>query len=206
MPRAAYAIIVEPSLEPPGQDVRSLDDRALARRIAASPAPERGAEAELCRRFAPRIRLYGLRHLRSEAAAADLVQEVLAVTIERLRRGALRDPDQVASFVLGACRLTAQADLRRGARRRAILDAHAAELAPEAAAGPRADLDRLDECLGTLRERERAIVHLTFHAELGAAAIGAELGLTADNVRTLRHRAIVRLRECLGLRGEGGRA
>jgi hypothetical protein len=33
------------------------------------------AEHELCVQLAPRIRLYGLRHLRDEAAAADLVQE-----------------------------------------------------------------------------------------------------------------------------------
>ena len=36
------------------------------------PDRDGSAEAEFCRRFAPRIRLYGLRHLRNEAAAADL--------------------------------------------------------------------------------------------------------------------------------------
>ena len=47
------------------------DDATLARRIAsAAPATDAAAEAELCRRLAPRIRLYGLKHLRNEAAAA----------------------------------------------------------------------------------------------------------------------------------------
>ena len=56
-----------------------LSDADLAQRIAAG---YREAEAEVCRRMAPRIRLYGLRHLRSAAAADDLVQQVLLKTIE----------------------------------------------------------------------------------------------------------------------------
>jgi RNA polymerase sigma-70 factor (ECF subfamily) len=62
------------------------EDAELARRIAAAGArPDAGAEAELCRRLAPRIRLYGLRHLRDPHAAHDLVQQVLLATLERLR-------------------------------------------------------------------------------------------------------------------------
>jgi hypothetical protein len=49
--------------------VESLADAELVDRIARG-ADVRDAEAELCRRFAPRIRLYGLRHLRSEDRAA----------------------------------------------------------------------------------------------------------------------------------------
>ena len=66
------------------------DDGALARRIlAAAPGKDPAAESELCRRFAPRIRLYGLRHLRSDAAAADLTQDVLLMTLQKLRSGAV---------------------------------------------------------------------------------------------------------------------
>ena len=50
------------------------DDASLARRIAAArPGTDDAAEAALYRRLAPRIRLYGLRHLRDGAAAADLM-------------------------------------------------------------------------------------------------------------------------------------
>jgi len=49
---------------------------------------DRGGEVELFRRMAPRIRLYGLRHLRDEHAAEDLVQQVLVITIEALRGAA----------------------------------------------------------------------------------------------------------------------
>ena len=54
------------------------DDATLVRRIAAAPGGgDVGAETELYRRLAPRVRLYGLKHLRDHHAAADLVQQVM---------------------------------------------------------------------------------------------------------------------------------
>ena len=61
-------------------------DADLARAVAArGPGSAEAAESELYRRFAPRVRLYGLRHLRDEDAARDLVQQVMLLTIEKLR-------------------------------------------------------------------------------------------------------------------------
>src|SRR5512134_1594950 len=63
-----------------------LDDAAIARAIAAAaPRVDTEAEAELYRRLAPRVRLYGLRHLRNAHAAEDLMQQVLLMTLERVR-------------------------------------------------------------------------------------------------------------------------
>src|SRR5262249_11100646 len=54
----------------------------LARRIAAvSPGRDRAAESALYGSLAPRVRLYGLRHLRDPAAADELAQDVLLMTI-----------------------------------------------------------------------------------------------------------------------------
>src|SRR5258708_36605821 len=92
-----------------------LDDAELVRQIGAQH--DREAEAELCRRMAPRVRLYGLRHLRDGHAADDLTQQVLIATLEALRANRLREPEKLASFVLGTCRMMVL-DLRRGARRR----------------------------------------------------------------------------------------
>src|SRR5687767_10700647 len=76
---------------PMGNRPDDQHDAELARRIAeAAPGMAREAEAELYRRLAPRVRLYGLRHLRDEQAAADLAQQVLLMTIEKLRAGELR--------------------------------------------------------------------------------------------------------------------
>ena len=77
----------------------------FARRIAAGPPGSSvDAEAGLYRLLAPRVRRYGQRHLRDEHAAEDLMQHVMAMTIEQLRAGALREPGRVVSFVFGACR------------------------------------------------------------------------------------------------------
>ena len=92
-----------------------LEDAELVRQISSGSDCE--AEAELFRRMAPRIRLYGLRHLRDEHAAEDLAQQVLITTLEALRAGRLREPEKLASFVLGTCRMTVLG-LRRGAQRK----------------------------------------------------------------------------------------
>ena len=83
-------------------------DGDLARAVSAQvPGSAEDAETELYRRFAPRVRLYGLRHLRDEEAARDLVQQVMLLTIEKLRGGSIRDADQIGSFILGVSRTMA---------------------------------------------------------------------------------------------------
>ena len=85
-----------------------LNDAELVGQIG-SGAPQ--AEAELFRRMAPRIRLYGLRHLRDEHAADDLTQQVLITTLETLRAGHLREPEKLASFYGGDHTMTEYARL-----------------------------------------------------------------------------------------------
>jgi RNA polymerase sigma-70 factor (ECF subfamily) len=177
--------------------VEELPDGELATRIAAGV---REAERELCRRFAPRIRLWGRRHVREDAAVEDLVQDSLVTVLESLREGKLREPSLLASFVLGTCR-TLSIDAARTRRRRStLLEAFAAELVPSPADGPLLDRDRLRNCVEALAERERAVVVATFFADQEAVEIAADLGLTAGNLRVVRHRALARLHECM----EGG--
>src|ERR1035441_3590900 len=141
-----------------------LNDAELVRQIGCGS--DREAEAELFRRMAPRIRLYGLRHLRDEHAAEDLAQQVLITTIEALRAGRLREPEKLASFVLGACRMTVL-DLRRGAQRKErLLEQYGADLlAPVQPSLPRLDHEQLTRCVQGLKERERTVVVMTFYDE-----------------------------------------
>lgn len=170
-------------------------DGELARRATLG---ERAAEDALCRRYRPRIRLYGLRHLRDEAAAADLAQDVLVAVVARLRAGGVRDPDRLASFVLATCRQLAGSVSRTERRRAALL---AAEPLPAPLDPPQDPLprERLARCLAGLGARERAVVLATFYAEQPAEEISREHAITAGNVRVLRHRALRRLRTCLGV-------
>jgi len=182
------------------QDVATLEDAALARRVAAAGARiDSTAETELYRRLAPRVRLYGLRHLRDPHAAHDLVQQVLLMTLERLRAGKLREPERITSFVLGMCRMVVL-EIRRGSWRRETLlqtygDTAEAIDVPEPLA---LDADKLAACLQTLAERERTVVVLAFFADKSGDEVAKELGLSAGNVRVIRHRALARLRSCMG--------
>ena len=175
-----------------------MNDAELVRQIASGN--DREAEAELFRRMAPRIRLYGLRHLRDEHAADDLVQQVLITIIEALRAGRLREPEKLASYVLGTCRMTVL-NLRRGvSRKERLLEQYGTEL-PVAAEAPAPQLDRdlLVRCVEGLKERERTVVVMSFYDEQTSADVAGFLGVSEANVRVIRHRAIRQLRECMGV-------
>jgi RNA polymerase sigma-70 factor, ECF subfamily len=173
-------------------------DGDLARAIAAGAGKADAAETELYRRFAPRVRLYGLRHLRDEDAARDLMQQVLLLTIEKLREGAVRDMDMIGSFILGSSRMLALNLKRRDRRRDALLGSFPAQHPAVTAASTAMDERELEACLSTLAERERTIVVLTFYSEQSSRQIAETLGISEGNVRVIRSRAVDRLRACMG--------
>jgi RNA polymerase sigma-70 factor (ECF subfamily) len=178
--------------------LENAEDAELARRIASGS--DRDAETELFRRMAPRIRLYGLRHLRDAHAADDLTQQVMLTMLGALRAGRLREHQKLTSFVLGTCRMTVL-DLRRGAQRKQRLIEHfGAELPSSVEPSlPHIDLDRdrLARCVRGLKERERTVVVMTFYDERAGADVAGFLGVSEANVRVIRHRAIRQLRECM---------
>ena len=179
--------------------LEAASDEALARRIAGGLRGSTDAEeAELYRRFAPRVRLYGRRHLRNDAAAEDLAQDVLLLTIERLRAGEVRRPEEIGSFILGTSRMMAHSE-RRVAQRREVLAARFVDTAVGIAPASFATLDarRVAVCLRGLAERDRLVVLLTFYADREAPRIAADLGVSPGAVRAIRHRAMAHLRDCV---------
>lgn len=154
-------------------------------------------ERALCQRFAPRIRLYGLKHLRSEDAAAELVQRVLVAVIEALRAGRVDDLDHLDRYVLGTCRNLAHR--LRAADRRAEPTDHEilAELVSELPRLDALDLPRLLDCMRTLETRAASVLHLTFYRDKSADEIARALAMTPANVRVVRHRAVASLRDCM---------
>ena len=65
------------------------------------------------------------------------------------------------------------------------------------------DIAVVERCLHALTERDRRVLVLTFYAEKTSPEIAEELGVTGTVVRVARHRALERLRECIGLKGAG---
>jgi len=179
----------------------ALPDGAIARAIAEVAADRTQAEGELYRRFAPRVRLYGLRHLSDRDGAEDLAQQVMLVVIERLRAGEVRELDQIGSFILGTSRMMA-GSLRRVARRREGLRARYDTREEALTWTDERSLDeaRIAPCLAGIRDRERTILLLSFYADKGAKEIAEALGMTAGAVRVSRHRALASMRECVEAR------
>ena len=175
-----------------------LTDPELVARIGTGK--DREAEAVLFRRMAPRVRLYGLRHLRDAHAADDLAQQVMIIVLLALRDCRLREPEKLASFVMGTSRMSVL-DLRRGtSRKQQLLETFGAEFVSTFTPSTlHLDEKRLTECVQALKEREKAVVIMTFYDELTGADVSSFLGISEANVRVLRHRAIQLLRNCMGV-------
>lgn len=176
-------------------------DGDLLRRIAGGGPGAAPAEGVLCRRFAPRIRLYGLRHLRSPDRARDLTQSVLLGLLEAARSGRIREPDHVDRFVLGTCRHFVQRMKHADHRTLPLPEDEISRVTGVVEPRP-FDTAALLRCLSALEQRAQRVVLLSYTEDLAADEIARRLETTAGNVRVLRHRALASLRRCL----EGGGA
>lgn len=176
-------------------------DGELVRAIAGRDTAAREAEAELCRRFGPRIRLYGLRHLRGEERARELVQAVLLAVLVAARDGRILDPERVDRFMLGTCRNVALR-MKQGEGRTTGVEELEELVAAETDGTPGSSLElgALFECLARLEPRARLVVTRSFQEERPTESIAAELATTPVNVRVMRHRALAALRRCLDAR------
>jgi RNA polymerase sigma-70 factor (ECF subfamily) len=173
----------------------------LVRRIAdpqLSAAERALAERDLCLQLAPRIRLYALRRLRDEAAAADLTQEVLIALLGGARENKISEPEHIERYVFGICRnlVLRVHRTRRHARayEASVLPVQEHELPPAFAA---LDSNRVAWCLGKLGARDQRVVVLTFREEQSAEQIAQQLSTSPNNVRQLRHRAMLALQRCV---------
>lgn len=179
--------------------MEDASDLEIVRRIAGS---ENRAEAEsvLCRRFAPRIHLYGVKHLGDADRARDLVQTVLVAVLAAAREGRIDDPARLDRFVFGTCRNTVSRLRLTAARFSPTEDAAIAKLAttePQPV-----ELNALFGCMSALEARARGILMMSFVEERSAEEIATKLATNAGNVRVIRHRALAALRQCLDGRGE----
>jgi RNA polymerase sigma-70 factor (ECF subfamily) len=171
----------------------AASDVSLAERIASGNDTD--AEAELCRRWFPRIRAYGRLHLGAEAG--DLAQEVLVVLLRALRERRVTDVQRLPAYVSGVCRNMTR-EWKTGERRKSmLLERFGPTLAEIAAPPPPIERLRLVECLKKLSARDRAVVVLTYYADKDGDEIARDLEMSAGNVRVTRHRALKQLLHCV---------
>jgi RNA polymerase sigma-70 factor (ECF subfamily) len=176
-----------------------LSDAELVRLIGGTPAAATLAEGTLFQRYAPRIRVYGRKHLKSETLAEDLAQQVMLKVLEAIRQGRIEEPERLTSFVFGTCRNVSWDLQRADARQRKIeraTESLVSQVAPPSTS--ERDVMRLFGCMGELPEREALVVRMTYMEDREPEEIATRLGASAGNVRVLRCRALAKLKTCLG--------
>lgn len=146
--------------------------------------------------------------------AEDLFQDTFRTSLEKLRRGELRDPAKLPGFIAQIARSLAIEHYRKLTRRRTDADSDAvlAAVAPDAGALSgllaRENAALVRQVLAELgNERDRQILLRFYLAEDDKERIAGDLGLTGLQFNRVLHRARQRYRELLTERlGRGGRA
>lgn len=182
----------------------SIDIGAEAEWVREIGRGAQDAEALLCARLLPRLRVWSRRHLRWPSdAAEDLAQEALLVILAAAREGRISRPEALPAFALETCRRLAARTAAVQTRRDALLRRDAELVVPGAAdpAPASPDLRALKRCLEALAPRAQEVVTRTFFVEESAEAIAASFGATPGNIRVIRHRALRALHDCIQ-RGE----
>ena len=169
------------------------------RLVSAAESGDAAAEAELCRRYLPAIRIFAARRLRTPAAVDDFVQDALLLFVEALRSKSIQEPEHVGAFVLGTCRNMSRHRARLTERRCELWDKFGPRV-DEAHASinePLMERARLEDCVSQLTRRARRMLHLAFFEGMSGPEVGAQMEMTDGNARVLRHRTLASLRECL---------
>ena len=133
-------------------------DGDLARTVAAlRPGSAEAAEASCIAASLRACACTACGTCATRTPRGDLVQQVMLLTIEKLRAGAVRDADQIASFILGTSRMMAKDLKRREWRRETAARALPAASIVEAPAGDAASRPRSPRALPGTARRSRAL-------------------------------------------------
>lgn len=169
---------------------------------------DRKAEAVLLDRYY-RTLLYILRkRVRDEEHARDLCQETFRITIERLRREPLAEPEKLAAFLQSIAANLSIAEGRKRERRQTYADSDYVELVADTGADQSVVLDR-ERIASAVRHllteldnlRDQRILYRYYIDELDKEEICAELELTHRHFDKVISRARTRFRELVDASG-----
>ncbi len=175
----------------------------LVRRIHAG---DEDAEAELVARFSRGLLLMLRQLARNPSLADDLHQETLALVLQKVRRGEVREPERLSAFIRATARNLFIADRRKEARYTPIdREETTARPALELVAPGRPALDevlareeteQVRQLLGELRfERDRQVLIRFYLSNQPKERIAEELGIEPERFNQVLFRARERLRE-----------
>jgi RNA polymerase sigma factor (sigma-70 family) len=167
----------------------------LAIRVQAG---DLAAEDELFRTFEARVRAYGIVNSGDSYLAEELVQEVLWAVIRALRKGQVRQTDQLPSFVFGTARNLLNDCVRVRAREKLDQISLHQEIAHPAAEQHAFERKlAAEQAIRTLEPHERVVLLLGMVDGLDPEEIAGRLGISPESVRQRKSRAIRKLTELL---------
>ncbi len=167
----------------------------LDRLCAGEPA----TVAHFCAYFEPLLRM----QLRARRVAPDLADDVIQDTFrrvfEKLRNGAVREPDCFGSFVNSICKNALREKGREGQRNDPIEDAHL-EL-PDKVPSALTTLEKKEtkelvrSILEKMDKKDRQVLRALYFLDKDKDEICRELGVDREYLRVLHHRAKERFRK-----------
>jgi RNA polymerase sigma factor (sigma-70 family) len=185
-----------------------LEREAAAQLVARIKAGDRAAESSMVERYGRGLHRVLRRRLASESLAADLAQDTFCIAIERLRRGTIDQPEQLASFLYSTARNLLIAHQRKEWRRATITDCEAVAAFPDERWSPFREVSRMQNAQLVRRlldelpvARDRELLERLYVRDEDKEQICRALGLDSMHFNRVLHRAKQRLRELL-LRAE----
>jgi RNA polymerase sigma-70 factor (ECF subfamily) len=169
--------------------------------VARIRAGDRQAEDELVRRFHRGITVILIRSSRDPSVVDDLHQDTFRIALEKIREGAVREPEKISGFIASVARNLVIEHFRK-------LSARQLSGAPEDAGLTSSDPDPLEGMLEAERaaivrrvlsemrsKRDRRILFRFYIAEDEKEAICRDLGLSSLHFNRVLFRARERYRE-----------
>lgn len=173
-----------------------------AQLVARIRAGDREAEHRLVEIFARPVAVLLDRHTNGRPEAEDLFQETFRLTLEKLRRGELRDPEKLPGFLSAIARSLAIEHYRKAARRKTEPDSEGLEAFAAPVPGPMGALLATENAalvrrvIGEMNnDRDRQILFRFYIAEEAKERISADFGLSSVQFNRVLHRARERYRE-----------
>jgi RNA polymerase sigma-70 factor (ECF subfamily) len=170
--------------------------RISERLVAAILSGHRAAEDEFALRYMRPVKAMLMARSRNPDLAADLVQDVMIEAICALRRGQLREPAKLSSFVIAIARNLLNSHFRGEARRPESLELP--DNLPDLSRGE----DRMEEqqremlvmvAMASLDPLDKSILQMTLVDGLKPGVIAERLRLAPDVVRQRKLRATRRV-------------
>jgi RNA polymerase sigma factor (sigma-70 family) len=173
----------------------ALDNERLVRAIVDG---DREAEHQFAQRYLRPVKAMLLARSRNPDLAADLLQEVMIEAICALRRGQLREPAKLSSFVIAIARNLLNSHYRSEVRRPESLELPDDLPDLSSQSNGMEDMEREQlamAAINSLEPLDRSILQMTLVDGLKPGVIAVQLRMSPDVVRQRKLRATRRVIE-----------